>query len=575
MADVTLKPLPPTEAIAFFRSKGLVESFDWRDVSAQEHAVAFTVAKGMRRDVLQDIREGVDKALAEGRTFEQFKDELRPLLEAKGWWGRRAMTDPKTGLEREVQLGSARRLKTIFDVNLRQAYGAGRWERAQASKKAFPFLRYVAVGGKQGDGRTRLQHRAWHGTILPIDDPWWETHYGPCDFGCRCTAQQVNARMMARMGWTATTEPVKFPSLPWINPRTGEASIVESGIGPGFNYNPGKARLEGLTPSMSQALPKLAGVAEGGQPPITPRPAPLPTGPISPEAARKAFYDRFSLPDGGSRIYLDLGGEPFAVGPGLFKTPSGRPAAMVQRRTRGLGLAAEAIRDPDEIRWVWQGAARPALVRRYIRRAETPEGVIDVLVDATVGGGGPSWSYRTTLDGALDLDAARVGTLAWRRLPADLMEALAGYTGEQYGPMNRWLRAGQGDEAAVRELISGLDVILEGRRLTREVELWRGLSEGQVRRMAGGALRVGDEILDPGFMSTASVIDVAARFQADHPDGILMRILAKPGTRALDVSRVSSVGTSEYEILFARGTRLKVLSFDRKTRVLTVETIVD
>ena len=47
----------------------------------------------MRRDVLQDIREAIDRALAEGRTFDQFREELTPLLKEKGWWGKAQMTD--------------------------------------------------------------------------------------------------------------------------------------------------------------------------------------------------------------------------------------------------------------------------------------------------------------------------------------------------------------------------------------------------------------------------------------------------------------------------------------------------
>ena len=43
-------------------------------------------------------------------------------------------------------------------------------------------LRYVAVL----DARTRPEHRAWHGLILPIDHPLWDTHYPPNGWGCRC-----------------------------------------------------------------------------------------------------------------------------------------------------------------------------------------------------------------------------------------------------------------------------------------------------------------------------------------------------------------------------------------------------
>ncbi|HRD46827.1 MAG TPA: phage minor head protein, partial [Caulobacter sp.] len=237
--------LPPQEDVTYFRDKGLLESFAWPDVWQEEHAKAFTVAKAMRRDILQDIYEAVDRALTDGTTLETFRKELTPLLQAKGWWGRQEATDPLTGEIRNVQLGSPRRLETIFDVNLRSAYQAGRWERIERTKAALPFLRYVAVQ----DGRTRPEHRAWHGTVLPADDPWWDTHYPPCGWRCRCTVTQATAGMLERRGWAVTETPPRGAPRLWRNPRTGETIVVETGIDPGFAYNVGKAHLRALAPS--------------------------------------------------------------------------------------------------------------------------------------------------------------------------------------------------------------------------------------------------------------------------------------------------------------------------------------
>ncbi|MEL6235640.1 MAG: head morphogenesis protein, partial [Pseudomonadota bacterium] len=119
---VKLEPISPSEAIDFFRSKGLtpeLNRFDWRDHWRQEHARTFVVAKAMRDDVLKAIRSEVDRAIAEGRTLDQFRRDLQPKLEAFGWWGRQLETDPLTGETREVQLGSPSRLRTIFDTNMR------------------------------------------------------------------------------------------------------------------------------------------------------------------------------------------------------------------------------------------------------------------------------------------------------------------------------------------------------------------------------------------------------------------------------------------------------------------------
>lgn len=235
MAKLELKPLPPREAIDYFRAKGFKPSFAWQDVWQAEHARAFTVAKALQVDVLEDIRGAVDRALADGTTFAQFRAELEPLLQAKGWWGRQRQVDPLTGEEKLVQLGSPRRLKTIFDVNLRTSYAAGRWDQIQRTKRLRPYLRYVAVD----DDRTRPEHAAWHGTILPVDDDWWSTHYPPNGWNCRCTVRQLSAREVDRLG--GVTDAPEIRERSWRNKRTGEEIQVPEGIDPGWSYHVGRA----------------------------------------------------------------------------------------------------------------------------------------------------------------------------------------------------------------------------------------------------------------------------------------------------------------------------------------------
>src|SRR3546814_802708 len=140
MAQDVPPVLKPVEALRFFRKKGFTFGFSWQDVWQEEHVRAFTVAKAMRRDLLEDIRSALDKALEEGQTLKMFQDGLRPLLEAKGWWGRKSMIDPLTGEQQLVQPGSPNRLKTIFQVNMRTSHAAGSWERIERNKKTFPYL---------------------------------------------------------------------------------------------------------------------------------------------------------------------------------------------------------------------------------------------------------------------------------------------------------------------------------------------------------------------------------------------------------------------------------------------------
>ena len=225
--------VPPAEAIGHFRRKGYHVGFDWRDTDASHHLRSFTVAKAMRMDLLEDIRGAVDEALADGTTFEQFQKRLRPIMQEKGWWGRRPMRDPRTGEIRTVQLGSPRRLRIIYDTNLRMAAAHGRWQRIERVKERLPYLRYVSVL----DSRTRPDHRRWHGTILPVDHPWWRTHYPPNGWRCRCTVVQLSAAAERLGGVSRRARPMRMRR--WTNQRTGRIVEVPEGIDPGFAHNVG------------------------------------------------------------------------------------------------------------------------------------------------------------------------------------------------------------------------------------------------------------------------------------------------------------------------------------------------
>ncbi len=229
--------LPPREAVEHFRAKGYHVGYSWLDTDALMHRYSFTVAKAMDLDILQDIRGEVDRSIAEGITFEEFYDNLEPRLKARGWWGRQRMVDPLTGKVRTVELGSPRRLRIIFDTNLRMSYSRGRWDRIQRVAQRRPYLRYVAVQ----DARTRPEHMAWHGTILRWDHPFWQTHYPPNGWRCRCTVEQLSEFDLEEDGFRVSDGPPagSETTRPWFNKRTGQTIQVPVGIDPGFGHNVG------------------------------------------------------------------------------------------------------------------------------------------------------------------------------------------------------------------------------------------------------------------------------------------------------------------------------------------------
>ncbi len=260
MTGPTREPLPvpvPKEALDYLRAKGYRVGFDHRDVFQEEHATAWTVAKAMRLDILEAIRAAVDEAIEGGQAFAEFKRDLQPLLEKLGWWGRGELLDPLTGETREVQLGSPRRLKTIYDVNLRQAHAAGQWERIERTSKTHPYLLYELGPSREH----RPEHVAWAGILLPADDPWWHTHFPPNGWGCKCRVRQVSRREAERLqasGRYITAAP-DLGQQEYVNRRTGQVVSVPRGIEPGWAYNAGQvsrlARAQQLLEEKEAATP--------------------------------------------------------------------------------------------------------------------------------------------------------------------------------------------------------------------------------------------------------------------------------------------------------------------------------
>lgn len=335
--------LEPERAVAYLRGKGLGVSWDWHDTWEAAHARAFVVAKAAKLDVLSTLREAVDAALAKGLTRRQFVRELEPRLRALGWWGRRVVAGPD-GDDGEVQLGSPRRLKTIYDTNMRTAYAASRFRAQAANAASRPYLQYLSMD----DDRVRPSHRAMSGRVYRHDDPIWDTHYPPNGFNCRCTVRALTPRQVRARGLgvyrTGTADggvlrPVE--QVAGVNRRTGEEIrrpateyVFERGAGrlvtltpdPGWNYNPGRtgAPFGPITGDPTRLRPLAGGAAGSRQldlpdlPPLRRPPAlpPAPTAAAAEEQIRRAINGR-----AGRLVRLDDGSGTLEYA--VVRTPAG------------------------------------------------------------------------------------------------------------------------------------------------------------------------------------------------------------------------------------------------------------
>jgi len=184
-----LTNLEPEEIIKWYQSKGNRFSWNWRDTLKEAHARAFTAAKVMKLDILQDIRKAQLKTFTDGITFREFQKELEPLLKSKGWWGKVKAKDvpgykPMPGLDpnKVVQLGSPKRLKTIYDTNASVGYSSGRYKTLSENAKNRPYWQYIQMERPS----KREEHSRLHNKVFRWDNPIWNTIFPPNGWYCSC-----------------------------------------------------------------------------------------------------------------------------------------------------------------------------------------------------------------------------------------------------------------------------------------------------------------------------------------------------------------------------------------------------
>lgn len=262
-AEVKYEGLPFDEAVTFFRDKVNVPTERWNDLWQQQHDIGFMVAGATKAELIQDLRDSVDKAIAEGTTIDDFRKDFREIVAKHGW---------------SYNGGEGWRTRVILDTNLRTSYMAGRYQQMRDPDvlAARPNWMY-----KHGDSvNPRPEHLAWDGLVLPADDPWWDSHYPPNDWGCTCKVQSLSNRNLERMGKTVAAKPPDDGTYSWTDKRTGiEYSDIPKGIGPGWAYPPGQQyhyreagknfseKLEQLDPDIGAAM--MAENAERALPAVT------------------------------------------------------------------------------------------------------------------------------------------------------------------------------------------------------------------------------------------------------------------------------------------------------------------
>lgn len=208
--------------VDFFRGKLNLPTERWDDIVKAAHDRAFIVAGAAKADLLNDLRDAVDKAIVNGESIQAFRKRFDDIVKKHGWEGWTGSGSKK---------GRDWRTRVIYQTNLSTSYAAGRFKQLNDPDLASvrPYWKYIHNDTVQ---HPRPLHVSWSGMVLHKDDSWWKTHMPPNGWGCRCRVQAVRA---------SEYKGAKAPDDGTFTHIDGHGNrhTVPNGIDFGFDYQPG------------------------------------------------------------------------------------------------------------------------------------------------------------------------------------------------------------------------------------------------------------------------------------------------------------------------------------------------
>ena len=185
-----MQPVTFLEALEYAHSKNIVLPAEFYSMDLKTRQMATTVSFLSSLEQIETVIKAVNKSIASGGTFKDFQDLIA---------------------ESEIILPK-HYLDNVFRTNIQNAYGHGRWQQQQRNKAKRPYLMYSAIN----DSRVRPAHLALNRIVLPIDHPFWLTHYPPVGFRCRCSCTALTEKEALKYGITPDDKlPEVAEALDW------------------------------------------------------------------------------------------------------------------------------------------------------------------------------------------------------------------------------------------------------------------------------------------------------------------------------------------------------------------------
>ena len=207
------------QALDLMKRKTISDPIDWRNSWDRANREAFWVAGITSKELLIFLHESICEAIDKGEGYEAWCKRVLPKLEGK--------LNPN-------------RLRTIFTTNVFTAQSAARYIQLKHFADEDTYWQYVTVD----DDRVRPAHQQLHNKVFHCEDVFWDTHYPPNGFNCRCVVVSLDADEVKKRGLKIETGEGR---IKWITDPKGNKRAVytapdgtECPTDVGWGYNPGR-----------------------------------------------------------------------------------------------------------------------------------------------------------------------------------------------------------------------------------------------------------------------------------------------------------------------------------------------
>jgi len=160
---------------------------------------------------------------------QQVRDLIAEIPRGGGWESAKEQIVEKLGPWMDEEAAGKRAVLLMRHHGF-QAYAAAQHEVMVEQKAVLPYWKYLTVG----DERVREAHAALHGLILPADDPFWNDHFPPWDWGCRCRVIPVTVEEYQEAEAERTAGQVNptyaNKTKGWVLPESARRALTERGV---------------------------------------------------------------------------------------------------------------------------------------------------------------------------------------------------------------------------------------------------------------------------------------------------------------------------------------------------------